>query len=146
MLTMLPTARASVEPVAFPTDPRGLVLEPLRPHEFSAQRNAHLALTLPGAIRGNHYHEHGAEIAVVLGPCLVRVLDADGLRDYPVPVAQAYRFTFPPRVPHAMQNTGPAPQIIISFNTEVHDPALPDVVRHVLIDPPPPLSSPAAVR
>src|SRR5260370_5294075 len=98
-------ARATVEPLTFPTDARGLVLEPLGPAEIPAQRNAHLVLTAPGCIRGNHYHERGTEVTVVLGPALVRVRDADGLRDYEVDQDRAYRFTFPPAVPHAMINT-----------------------------------------
>ena len=126
--------RAAVEAIDFPTDARGLVLEPLRPDEFPAQRNAHLVVTKPGMIRGNHYHTTGTEVAVVLGPALVRVLDADGLRDYPVEPGRAFRFTFPPGVPHAMLNTGDAPMLILSFNTEAHDPARPDVVREVLIE------------
>ena len=127
-------ARATVEPLAFSTDPRGLVLEPLHPDEFPSQRNAHLVLTRPGAIRGNHYHRVGTEVAVVLGPALVRVRDADGLRDHPVDAGRAVRFTFPPGVPHTMLNTGDAPLVILSFNTDPHDPARPDVVREVLIE------------
>ena len=129
-------ARATVEPMTFPTDARGLVLEPLGPDEIPAQRNAHLALTAPGLIRGNHYHRRGAEVAVVLGPALVRLRDADGLRDVPVEAGAAVRFTFPPGVPHAMLNTGDATMVILSFTTEPHDPARPDVVREVLIEPP----------
>ena len=125
---------STVEHLTFPTDGRGLVVEPLRSDEFVAQRNAHLVLTVPGAIRGNHYHRRGTEVALVLGPALVRVRDADGLRDHELAPGQAVRFTFPPGVPHAMLNTGSQPLIILSFNTEAHDPAQPDVVREVLIE------------
>ncbi len=128
------TARATVEPIAFPTDARGLVLEPLHTNEFPEQRNAHLVLTVPKAIRGNHFHPIGTEVAAVLGPALVRVRDADGLRDYSIEAGQAVRFVFPPGVPHAMLNTGATPMVILSFNTEPHDPARPDVVREVLIE------------
>lgn len=126
-------ARATAEPLTFPTDARGLVVEPLHGDEFPSQRNAHLVLTVPGGIRGNHYHKDGTEIAVVLGPAFVRVRDADGTRDYDIGDGRAYRFVFPPGVPHAMLNTGQGPMVIISFNTEPHDPARPDVVREVLI-------------
>jgi len=126
-------ALAKVEPVAFPTDARGLVVEPLGPDGFAAQRNAHLVLTAPGCVRGNHYHPLGAEVMLVLGPALVRLRDAEGLRDYPVGEGQATRFTLPPGVPHAVLNTGTATLVILSFNTEAHDPARPDVVREVLI-------------
>jgi UDP-2-acetamido-2,6-beta-L-arabino-hexul-4-ose reductase len=117
----------------FSSDHRGIVLEPLRPEEFAAQQNAHLVLTAPGCIRGNHYHEYGTEVTVVLGPALVRVRDSGVVRDYHIPAGEAYRFTFPPGLPHAMKNTGDAEMVTISFNTTVHDPAQPDVVREELI-------------
>jgi dTDP-4-dehydrorhamnose 3,5-epimerase-like enzyme len=126
----------SVTKVSYSTDARGLVLEPLRAEEFPAQRNAHLVLTAPGCVRGNHYHERGTEISVVLGPALVRVRAGGATRDYDLSAGEAYRFSFPPRVPHAMKNTGETLMVIISFNTEVHDPAAPDVVREILIPPP----------
>jgi UDP-2-acetamido-2,6-beta-L-arabino-hexul-4-ose reductase len=128
-------AQATVEPLEFPTDVRGLVLEPLGPEEIPAQRNAHLVLTGPGHVRGNHYHSLGTEVAVVLGPALVRVRDADGTREYAIGAGSAMRFVFPPGVPHAMLNTGETPMIILSFNTMPHDPARPDVVRAPLIEP-----------
>ncbi len=133
--THIPTGRVLVETVTFPTDERGLVLEPIREDEFPAQKNAHLVLTIPGGVRGNHYHRIGTEISVVLGPALVRYRDADGPREHVLVFGQALRFTFPPGVPHAMHNIGEPLMIIVSFNTEVHDPANPDVVREVLIDP-----------
>ena len=133
MLTPDDLPNATVEPVRFVGDSRGLVVEPLAPHEIPAQRNVHLALTEPGEIRGNHYHERGTEVAVVVGPALVRVREGDGTRDVEVPEGLPYRFIFPPRVSHAFLNTGDAPMVIVSFNTERHDPAAPDVVRDVLL-------------
>ena len=128
-------ARATVEWLTSSTDPRGLVVEPLRLEEFASQRNAHLVVTVPNAIRGNHYHRVCTEICLVLGPALVRIRDAEGLRDHSLGVGQAARFTFPPGVPHAMLNTGTGPLVILSFSTEPHDPSHPDVVREVLIEP-----------
>lgn len=128
-------ARATFEPIKLSRDARGLVLEVLRPEEFAGQQNAHLVLTAPGQIRGNHYHRKGTEVAAVLGPALVRVRDADGVHDHVVDPGQAFRFVFPPGVPHSMLNTGDGPMAILSFNTEAHDPEAPDVVREVLIEP-----------
>src|SRR5262249_11845930 len=112
--------RPTVEPVAYPSDHRGLVVEPLAVHEFAAQGNAHLASTAPGRVRGNHCHERGTEVALVLGPALVRYRDGEAgpVRDLTLAPGEAVRFTFPPRVAHAMKNTGDAPMIILSFNTE----------------------------
>ena len=128
--------RARVEPVAIHADARGIVLEPARPADFPAQRNAHLVTTMPGAVRGNHYHERGTEIAVVVGPARVRLREEGVVRDVDVPPGEAWRFTLPPRVSHAFQNTGDAPMLLVAFNTEAHDPVRPDVVRDVLIAPP----------
>lgn len=132
---MTTTKTATVEPVHYHADPRGLVLEPIGAEHIRHQRNAHLVLTEPGAVRGNHYHEHGTELAVVLGPALVRVREAGTVRDVEIPEGRAYRFTFPPGVSHAFQATGESPMVLVAFNTEPHDPAAPDVVRDVLIAP-----------
>ena len=116
-------------------DARGIVCEPITPAELPVQRNAHVVLTRPGGVRGNHYHEHGTEIMTVLGPALVRLRDEEGVRDHRVSEGQAMRFTIPPRVAHAILNTGTAMGLIVSFNSWRHDPDRPDVVREVLIDP-----------
>jgi UDP-2-acetamido-2,6-beta-L-arabino-hexul-4-ose reductase len=131
---MTTSARVTVEPIAYPTDHRGWVLEPLAPEGFPAQKNAHLVITLPGCVRGNHYHLQGTEVSVVVGPALVRYRDGEALRDREVAPGEAVRFVFPPRVAHAMKNTGTEPQVIISFNTAAHDRTRPDVVRDVLIE------------
>jgi quercetin dioxygenase-like cupin family protein len=131
---MTTPARVRVEPIVYPTDQRGWVLEPLAPEEFPAQKNAHLVLTRPGCVRGNHYHDSGNEVSVVIGPALVRYRDGSAVIDRQVAPGEAVRFTFPAGVSHAMKNTGSEPQVIISFNTAVHDRDRPDVVRDVLIE------------
>ena len=122
------------EPVTLHADARGCVFEPITPGGIPVQRNVHVVLSEPGAIRGNHYHQRGTEIAVVLGLCLVRVRLAEGVRDYVVPASEAWRFVLPPGVPHAFKNIGDRTQFMTAFNTEAHDPARPDVVREVLIE------------
>jgi UDP-2-acetamido-2,6-beta-L-arabino-hexul-4-ose reductase len=124
-----------IEPVRLATDARGMVLEPMGPAALPEQRNVHLVLTEPGHVRGNHYHRHGREVTVALGPALFRYRDGSRLRDVAVPEGQAYRFTIPPGIAHAFQNNGDAPMILIGFNTQPYDPERPDVVSDVLIEP-----------
>ena len=124
-----------IEPVDIKSDVRGLVLEPLGQDELPRQRNVHLVLTGPGHVRGNHYHERGTEVTVAFGPSLFRYRDGDEMRDVAIPEGQAYRITIPPGIAHAFQNTGESRQVLIGFNTEPHDPARPDVVRQVVIEP-----------
>ncbi len=114
-------------------DARGVVLEPLGPDAIPAQRNVHLVLTEPGCIRGNHYHPLGTEVAVVLGPALVRLREEGEVRDLHIAEGQACRLTIPPGVAHAFQNTGTRPTVLVAFNTVALDRSNPDVVRDVLI-------------
>lgn len=110
-------------------------MEPIGPDDLPKQRNVHLTLTEPGCIRGNHYHERGTEVSVVLGPALLRYRDEGEVRDFEVPDGQAFRVTIQPGIAHAFQNTGTKPLLLLGFNTEEHDPKSPDVVRDVLIEP-----------
>jgi uncharacterized RmlC-like cupin family protein len=69
----------------------------------------------------------------VVGPALVRVREQGNPRDYNVPAGAVHRFLIPPGVPHAIQNTGPDPCVMVGFNTVPHDPVRPDTLREVLI-------------
>lgn len=52
-------------------DARGVVFEPLASAQLGAQRNVHVVLSAPGAIRGNHFHRVLHEVTVVMGPARV---------------------------------------------------------------------------
>lgn len=125
-----------IDSVKMNADARGAVFEPIGDRELPQQRNTHVVLSEPGAIRGNHYHRVGREITVVVGPALVRYRDVTGngsVHEVQVAPGTAQRFVFPPGVAHAFQNPGPGVMVLASFNSEVHDPAAPDVAREVLI-------------
>jgi len=126
--------QVTVENVSFFSDARGWVIEPVSEALLAGQRNVHVVLSEPGAIRGNHYHERSTEIFVVIGPALVRVRESSVVRDLPVAEGQAMRFTLPPGVAHAIQNTGSRPLVLMSFSTLPHDRAHPDTVPVVLIE------------
>ncbi|MFO1465117.1 MAG: hypothetical protein U1F35_01515 [Steroidobacteraceae bacterium] len=126
-------ARASIDTLACHRDARGILFEPLDVEALCRQRNAHVVLTQPGETRGNHFHRRSTEMTVVVGPCLVRLKEAGHLRDIEVPTGEAWRFTLPPGVVHAYRNTGGQVMLLISFSSEVHDPAQPDTVREVIL-------------
>ncbi len=115
-------------------DARGCVFEPLEPALLAGWRNVHAVVTEPGAVRGNHRHLRGTEVSTVVGPALVRYRCAGQLHDVAVPEGAAWRFHFPPGVAHAFRNTGTRPFVLVSFNTEEHDPARPDAERELLIE------------
>lgn len=126
-------SKVIVESLRRAEDVRGQVFEPLDAAGLAQQRNVHVVTTLPGHIRGNHFHLKGTEVTVVVGPLRVRYREADEEITVDVPSGEVWRFVFPPRVPHAFQNTGDGVALIVSFNSEVHDPQHPDTQREVLL-------------
>lgn len=125
--------RVIVEEITIHQDQRGVVFEALRPDALASQRNVHVVVTKPGGIRGNHQHRFGTEVVIVYGPALVRLRDGEEIEERVVAEGCAVRFTIPTGVSHAFKNTGEQPNLLICFNTEVHDQSNPDVVPDVLI-------------
>jgi hypothetical protein len=70
-----------------------------------------------------------------LEPALVRYRSGDTIEERHVPAGKAWRFAFPPGTAHAFKNSGSGPMVLVSFNTEQHDPLLADAVREELIGP-----------
>ena len=114
-------------------DARGSVFEPLDDAELAGQRNVHVVLTAPDAVRGNHVHRTALEITTVVGPCLARFKDADGIRDVEVPAGETWRFSIPPGTVHAFRNTGDAVMVLVSFSSNLHDPTGADSLREQIL-------------
>jgi dTDP-4-dehydrorhamnose 3,5-epimerase-like enzyme len=128
------SSQVTIEKVSFFADGRGWVIEPVDEPTLAAQRNVHVTWSEPGAIRGNHHHQHSAEVMLAMGPALVRWRENDQVREVTVPDGVAMRFTIPPGVAHAVQNTGSRPLVLVSFSDQPHDRANPDTIRDSLIE------------
>jgi UDP-2-acetamido-2,6-beta-L-arabino-hexul-4-ose reductase len=115
-------------------DPRGIVFEPIGNDDIKCQKNIHVVISEPGAVRGNHYHLRGTETVVVVGPALIVYQENDVRHSVEVPPGQVYKFVIPPKVVHAIKNTGDKSNILVAFNTVGHDPRKPDHVKAVVID------------
>ena len=127
--------RVKIDHIRAATDARGAVFEPLDEAELSRQRNVHVVLTRPGAVRGNHYHTQGTEVIVVHGCCLARFREGEELYETTVGENETVRFYIPHGVSHAFKNTGSGISVMVAWSTVVHDPVDPDVKRDVLIEP-----------
>lgn len=123
----------SYERLTIISDQRGFVLELLAAEDFVSQRNAHIVVSLPGVVRGNHYHTKGRETIIVLGPSLVCFREHGAIEEVVVPDKEAWRFVFLPGVSHAIKNLGGEANILVAFNTLEHDPINPDAYRDLLI-------------
>jgi dTDP-4-dehydrorhamnose 3,5-epimerase-like enzyme len=129
-----PAARTTrFERIRCAVDARGALFEPIDDSRLREQRNAHVVLTAPGAIRGNHLHRLSTETTVVCGPARVRYREGAQVQTVDVPPAEAWRFVFPPGVPHAYQNTGTGTMVLVSFSTQPHDPGAPDTEREAIL-------------
>lgn len=114
-------------------DARGLVFEPVDGDQLARQKNTHVVVSRPGAVRGNHYHRKGTEILVVCGPAMIRIRKTDEIQDLLVEPDEICRLIIPPGISHAIQNLGTKDSLLVAFNTEPHDPQHPDVVSDVLL-------------
>ena len=115
------------------SDEKGVVFEPLSGEFLSGQRNSHVVISLPGVVRGNHHHVKGEETVAVMGPALVRIREKGRVEDISIPEGETYRFSFPPGLPHAIQNLSPKPNLLVAFNTVEHNPKNPDTERDILV-------------
>ena len=114
-------------------DMRGFVFEPIANELLSAQKNSHVVIIAPDAIRGNHYHLYGTETIAVVGPALLRFKEGNDIYDFEVPSKQVYKFVIPPKVTHAVKNTGKKDNLLIVFNTVAHSSKRPDVVSEIVM-------------
>jgi dTDP-4-dehydrorhamnose 3,5-epimerase-like enzyme len=132
-MTTPSTPRAVVQSVKTHCDARGSVFEPLTDAELAAQKNVHVVLTQPNEVRGNHAHRTAVETTSVVGPCLIRLKEAGVIRDLDVPEGEIWRLTIPPGVVHAFRNTGDSAMVLVSFSTNLHDPAGSDTIREQIL-------------
>ncbi len=133
MLTTPPAPHAVVQSVKTHRDARGALFEPLSDAELAAQKNVHVVLTQPNEVRGNHVHRTAVETTSVVGPCLIRLKESGVIRDLDVPPGEIWRLTIPPGVVHAFRNTGESVMVLVSFSTNLHDPAGSDTVREAIL-------------
>ena len=126
--------KVKIDQLKLHSDKRGNVFEPIGGEFLSAQHNCHVVVSKPGVIRGNHYHLNGTETIVVVGPALLKFKEGDEIYEVEVPADQTCRFIIPPKISHAIKNTGRDINFLIAFNTLPHDPLNPDVVSDILID------------
>ena len=124
----------SIEELNVFVDERGIVFEPIIADYLAHQKNVHVVINEPGAVRANHYHLAGMETIVVMGPSLVRIEEDSQIQDIEIPSQKVYRLIIPAKIPHAIKNIGDQPNVLIAFNTVAHDPDKPAVVSKVLID------------
>ena len=126
--------KVSVEQLEVHSDHRGAVLQPILPEDVASLKYVHAGITLPGCVRGNHYHSKATEVLVLFGPGRVRLREEEGVRDVIVGEGEVCRFTIPPGVSHAFKNIGAQPISMVAFSSCADSDAQSETIRDVLID------------
>lgn len=121
------------EPLRVHRDARGSVFEPLDGQLLCEQRNLHVVVNRPGAVRGNHFHRQAVEFISVGGPARVCYQKGEALETVLVDAGSVLCFRFPPGVAHAIENTGDADQVLVALTDRPHHPQEPDTVPQTLI-------------
>ena len=126
--------KVKIEQLKTHSDMRGFIFEPISEDLIDVQKNIHVVISAPDAVRGNHYHLNGTETIVVVGPALLRFKEGNDIHDFEVPSRQVYKFVIPPKVAHAFKNIGKKDNFLVAFNTFLHTAEKPDVVSEILIN------------
>jgi UDP-2-acetamido-2,6-beta-L-arabino-hexul-4-ose reductase len=102
-------------------------------------KDVHFSMTLPGHIRGNHFHRKRKEVLVV------RYEDAWTLAwdrgEGTVPQTRKFEgagtvvVEIEPLAAHAVRNDGRAPLLIFAMTDGLYDPASPDAYGRIVLDP-----------
>lgn len=116
------------------SDMRGFVFDPIEKLQLCTMNNCLVVISDPGVVRGNHYHVKGTETLAIVGPALFRFKEEKEIYDIDVPKEQVFQFIIPPKIAHAVKNTGENANILIAFNTVEHDAQNPDVITEAIID------------
>lgn len=118
-------------------DERGFSAAPVGDEELKSVYNLHIVSLKPGAVRGNHYHEHQTEwICVLGGPCKFVAVDREsGERMELVFDGESCpQIVVGPGVSHAAKNTGEEAIYLLCYADQPLDRENPDVVRSVVLE------------
>ncbi len=109
--------RVSIEKIPAHLDNRGVSFDVIGEHDLSEWPSIHAAITIPGAVRGNHVHDEAEELLVVSGPALVRLRVDGETSDVEVSDGEIVRLRIPAGVAHAVQGTGDHPGYLVALNS-----------------------------
>jgi dTDP-4-dehydrorhamnose 3,5-epimerase-like enzyme len=127
-------------PERFRLEPRGWTFSPFNESPLAAGwfldwASFHTVSMKPGSIRGNHVHPRVTEWLLFCGGPFLVVWQNEGSESI-----QQRRITdphtfliIPPRVKHAVQNTGEALLYLVAFRSRAEDPDEPETLATPLI-------------
>ena len=124
-LSYLPKEDFSFAP-QIQADARGFVSELIKAGDCG---QIFVSRTLPGIIRGNHYHDSKVEKFIVLeGEAVIcfKNMATGEKAEYPITGRELRVVDIPPGWTHSIENTGQSEMIVLFWASEVFDAARPD--------------------
>ncbi len=129
----------TVQEIKQHADMRGWVVWPIPESIITCGRlsNVHIPSLKPGVIRGNHYHRHTVEYALILsGPCRAVFADtATGEQEQMIFSAETpVLLRIAPGTAHAFRNEARHDIFLLCYDETLSGAATPDTHRHVILE------------
>jgi UDP-2-acetamido-2,6-beta-L-arabino-hexul-4-ose reductase len=118
------------------SDKRGHLVENTDPEIITGSKHFLYTSTVPGIVRGNHYHEHKVEwFCIIKGTCRYVTQDIKTKKREELIIHDTDDVVFrtEPLVAHAMENIGDTEMIFLGFVNEVLDPKNPDTYPYKVL-------------
>lgn len=117
-------------------DHRGRLVENTSEDIMLSSRHFFISNSIPGAIRGNHFHKNKQEYFIVVkGKCLIVIEDIDSKKREKLEVADSDKIAvlMEPGKAHAIKNVGKEELILLALINEKLDKENPDTFPYKVI-------------
>ena len=129
--------RVTIRETFVDSDKRGFRAQPIEDELVQFISNVHLVSLVPGAVRGNHFHERHVEfICVIGGRVRFRAVDPDSeeTTDTLLDGGRAPVIRIPPRVSHAVKNVGSETAYLLCYARVESGSWQGDVTRRIILE------------
>jgi UDP-2-acetamido-2,6-beta-L-arabino-hexul-4-ose reductase len=117
-------------------DKRGNLFEVLQFKDQNIPAEGHLYTLsiMPGARRGDHYHEHKREwFTCVWGECVILAEEKNGTKHKVLLSAEHPSLLyFAPYTAHTLINVSSVPAVLVSYGSTQYDPVNPDQISKII--------------
>jgi UDP-2-acetamido-2,6-beta-L-arabino-hexul-4-ose reductase len=118
------------------SDKRGFLVENIDPEILKGSKHFLYTTTVPGIVRGNHYHKHKIEwFCIIKGKCrfVTENIETKKREEMIITDTDDILFRTEPLVAHAMENAGDNEMIFLGFVNEALDRKEPDTYPYKVI-------------
>lgn len=118
------------------SDSRGWIADVMKSGRSEDIKQIHFSISIPGAVRGNHFHKFRTEwLLVTSGNATISLLDnlSGEKKELPVSASIPTLVRIPPNVTHSIINSGNNPMHLLVVTNQKPNLQDPDTYRKVLL-------------